>query len=293
MSPPVPDPTADPSSSSSSASVAPTSSAGEPVSRFARDTAVEAVGDGRHRGRIDRGWWIERGPNGGYVAALVLRAVTAEVGDLARHPRSLTVHYLRPPAEGAVDVDVVVERRGRSLSSVTARLSQDGVLCAVAVAALSVDRAGVVVRDESMPDVPPPEAIAPPPADRPTIPLTARYDMRWAIGDPPFTGSTEARAGGWLRLAEPEVVDAHVLVAMADAWVPPIFSKVAEPLAVPTVDLTVHLLDEPHPAEEWVLVEFTTRWAGAGFLEEDGRLWSRDGRLLAQARQLAAVLTFG
>ncbi|MFN8040673.1 MAG: thioesterase family protein [Acidimicrobiales bacterium] len=265
----------------------------DPISRFARDTAVEAVGPGRYRGSIDRGWWIERGPNGGYVAALVLRAITAEVADPERHPRSLTLHYLRPPAEGAVDVDVVVEREGRSLSSVTARLSQDGLLCAVAVAALSVDRQGVVLRDESMPVVPPPEDIAPPPADRPTIPLTARYDMRWAIGDPPFTGGTEARAGGWIRLAEPDVVDAHLLVALADAWVPPIFSKVAEPLAVPTVDLTVHLLDEPHPAEEWVLVEFATRWAGAGFLEEDGRLWSRDGRLLAQARQLAAVLTFG
>ena len=40
--------------------------------RFDRDTAVRAVdpsvaGPGVHEGRIDRGWWVVRGPNGGYV----------------------------------------------------------------------------------------------------------------------------------------------------------------------------------------------------------------------------------
>ncbi|MEZ5144893.1 MAG: thioesterase family protein [Acidimicrobiales bacterium] len=232
-------------------------------------------------------------PERGYVAALLLRAVTAEVGDPARRARSLTVHYLRPPSEGAVDVDVAVERSGRSLSSVTARLEQDGALCAVAVAAVSADRPGVAFCDVTMPEVAPPDELEPPPPERQTIPLSARYDMRWAIGDPPFTGGTVARAGGWIRLVDPEPVDAHVLVALADCWAPPIFSRVAEPLGVPTVDLTVHLLDAPDPVADWCLVEFASRWAGEGFVEEDGRIWSRDGRLLAQARQLAAVLRVG
>ena len=44
------------------------------TTRFDVDTAVEALGGGRYTGRIDRSWWIVRGPNGGYVAAIVLRA---------------------------------------------------------------------------------------------------------------------------------------------------------------------------------------------------------------------------
>jgi hypothetical protein len=44
------------------------------VSRFTTDTIVESLGGGEYRVRVDPGWWIVNGPNGGYVAALVLRA---------------------------------------------------------------------------------------------------------------------------------------------------------------------------------------------------------------------------
>ena len=43
---------------------------------FATDTAVKPLGDGRYGATIVPSWRVER-PNGGYVAALVLRAVTA------------------------------------------------------------------------------------------------------------------------------------------------------------------------------------------------------------------------
>jgi acyl-CoA thioesterase len=78
---------------------------------------------------------------------------------------------------------------------------------------------------------------------------------------------------------------------MADAWMPPVFGLVDEPTPVPTIDLTVHLRD-PHPvaADDWVLVVFRSTVASDGFIEEDGELWSRDGRLLAQSRQLAVIL---
>ena len=70
-----------------------------PQPRFDRDTALVPLGDGRFAGRMDRGWWIERGPNGGYVAAIVLRALTMAVDDPAQSPRSFTIHYRAPPAE--------------------------------------------------------------------------------------------------------------------------------------------------------------------------------------------------
>jgi acyl-CoA thioesterase len=42
--------------------------------------------------------------------------------------------------------------------------------------------------------------------------------------------------------------------------------------------------------DPWLLVRFRTRLAAEGYLEEDGEIWDRDGRLLAHSRQLALIL---
>ena len=265
-------------------------------SRFDSDTAVTPEGDGRYQALIDPGWWIERGPNGGYVAALILRAVTAEVDDPGRRLRSFTVHYLAPPREGPVQVLVTVERRGRSLTSASARLVQGDTLLALAVIAFSVSRPSLEFRDLAMPVVDPPEAlVSSDPALGPL--LRQRYEERWAIGPPPFSGGDVALAGGWIRLNRAElgpsapVVDQHLVLAFADAWVPPVFGRLTQMVAVPTIDLTVHFRDPiPEGYDDWVLAVFRSAVASDGFLEEDGELWSRDGALLAQSRQLALAL---
>ena len=75
---------------------------------------------------------------------------------------------------------------------------------------------------------------------------------------------------------------------------PSMFNRIGSVVGVPTVDLTVHLRAELPPAhardDDWYLVTFRSRVAAEGFAEEDGELWSRDGRLLAQSRQLALVM---
>ena len=65
-------------------------------------------------------------------------------------------------------------------------------------------------------------------------------------------------------------------------------------MGVPTVDLTVHFR-EPLPVltmapEDHCFGRFWTTMSRDGFIEEDGEVWSPDGRLLAQSRQLAVHL---
>jgi acyl-CoA thioesterase len=264
---------------------------------FDRETGVSALGDGRYESRLDRAWWVHRGPNGGYLAAIVLRALTDAVGDPSRSPRSLTVHYAAPPADGVLEIATRIERAGRSLTSCSARLTQDGTLIGLALGAFSRARPGPEFSDLRPPAAPPVEetALIQPPADDPWIPdIAFRWENRIVRGGFPLEPTGEAAITRWIRLPEGRVVDAPVAAAITDAVIPAVFGRVEEEIIVPTVDLTVHFrsslpLPDAEP-DDYVLADFRTNVVAEGFLEEDGAIWSRDGVLLAQSRQLAAIL---
>ncbi len=266
-------------------------------SRFDDETAVQPLGDGRYAATMSESWWVHRGPNGGYLAAVILRALSAAVDDASRTPRSLTVHYASPAGEGDVEITTTLDRVGRSMTTCSARIEQRGKLIALALAAFSAPRAGIEFCDLVMPQVPGPRHYVARPIPAESPPIAHRWETRWAIGHPPVPGmprGARAVAGGWIRLPEGREVDAIVAAAITDAWIPPTFSRVEEPVFVPTVDLTIHFRAElPHPglaADEFVLAAFRTTVAHGGFLEEDGEVWAPDGTLLAQSRQLATVL---
>ena len=268
-------------------------------SRYEIDTAVKPRGAGRYSATLDSGWWVGAGPNGGYLNAILIHACEAEIADPARVCRSFTTHFLSRAAEGAVELDVVRERTGRSMSSMRVTMTQGDRTIAVALGAFSTGREGPSFTDVSMPDVPPPDAVTAPGFD-PAIPDSAipemarRSEQKWVIGARAFSGGEQARIGGWIRLPEHQPVDAAVLAAFADAWMPAMFSRVGGPWGITTVDLTVHIRSLP-PADHdgWCFVEFQSTASLDGFCEEDGIIWSSDGTLLAHTRQLMALLPMG
>ncbi len=265
------------------------------MSAFARATAVESLGDAAWRATCDSGWSTQLGANGGYLAALVLRAMTAELDDPAREARSLTCHYLRPPTAGEVRLDVAVQRSGRSLSTVTARLSQAGALCVLAVAAFGIELNGALDYAAQAPAAPAPERVdrLAPVAE---VPITRHFVMRPTMGAPLYAGAEDSVTGGWLRFADPQALDAAALAMYADAWWPSPLPRLTRPVTAPTIDLTVHFRAPAAAAaiaEEPVLAVFRSSTAAGGFFEEDGQLWSRDGVLLAHSRQLALILDGG
>jgi acyl-CoA thioesterase len=260
---------------------------------FDHATAVERVAPGRY-GYVFGGEWTGlRGPHGGFLAAILLRAMEAEVGP-GRSPRSFTVHFAAPPAPGHSLIEVREERRGGRLSTVSARLTQGGQAMAIALGALSAAREGPDITDAVMPQVPLPEDLAPTPA-RPHQPHFAdHFDYRYALGGRVFHGGDRAYSGGWMRLRRPVPIDAAVVACLADAWMPSLFTRIDFRAYAPTVDLTVHFRAQlPLPdlgPDEFVLGMFSSKRAEGGFWEEDGELWTRGGRLIAQSRQLALVI---
>ena len=266
--------------------------------RFDRDTALRPLAEGEFEATLDRGWWIVVGPNGGYLAAILVRALSETVGDPARPPHSLTVHYLSPAHQGPVRVRTRVERAGRSLTALSARLEQDGALVALALAAFAQARPSPGFADARMPEVAPPESLVPFASEAARVaPMRGQLDSRPAFGDPLRASSSEALTGGWIRLHEPRVADYALLALLCDAWPPAVARHPALAGAprrgTPTIDLTIHFR-APVPADarrdDFYLCVFRSRTLHAGFVEEDGEIWTRGGRLLAQSRQLAMLV---
>jgi acyl-CoA thioesterase len=260
---------------------------------FDDDTALRPAGDGAWEGRIEDGWGTPRGPLGGYVTAIVLRGIMLAADDAERQPRSLTVHFLRAPQPGPVTVRPTVERAGRSLTTVAARLEQDGKLMALALAACSVAWPGPLLSDAPMPDVAPADGREPhareiPGAERP--PFTERVTMQGRFGEPPFSRADHGEVGGWLGLFEQRPVDALTVSLLADAWYPAPWPRLSALAPAPTIDLTVHFRC-PLPLDDSLLLgRFRSRLVRDGFFEEDGELWAPDGTLVGQSRQLGLLI---
>ncbi|MDQ4143041.1 MAG: thioesterase family protein [Actinomycetota bacterium] len=268
------------------------------MTSFEDTTSIRRTDDGVFEADLDDRWWVVRGPHGGYLASIVLRALLETQPDPDRHIRSLTTHYLAAPKAGPMRIHASVQRTGRSMTYASARAVQDDRPVAMALAAFSVAWPGLEFNDNPMPDVVGPEEGFPVPTEGDGIPrFLGNFDMRWVLGEQPFSGAEHALVGGWYRLREPVLADAVVAATLLDAWPPAVFPKATQLVVAPTVDLTMHFrtalpLEGAQP-DDFYLGRFLSRASRDGFFEEDGELWSKDGQLIAQSRQLALALMPG
>lgn len=272
------------------------------LTTFDRDTAVrleqESGPERLFAAEVSPDWRAGRGPHGGYLAAMVLRALIESVEDDARSPRSLTIHYARAPEPGPVSIRTVLEREGRSLSTLSARMEQDGQLVALVLAAFSVPWSAQEIAELPMPQVAPPDPVRESGSllNKHAPPFVRHLVLQPRMGAVPFTGSDHPmEIGGWLGLLEPRPIDALSLAFFSDALFSPPFIRLTEPAATPTIDLTVHFrtpmprVPDPDPGE-LCLARFCTGLVHEGFFEEDGVIWAADGTVLIQSRQLGIVL---
>lgn len=263
------------------------------MSIFEQDTALTRVAAGHFKAQLPERWNIIRGPNGGFLAAVVMRAMQATVNDADRPPRSFTLHYLAVPRNEAMDIVVTVERAGRSMTTVSARFSQGGRTIGIGTAAFARAREGVIdFNDLPLPDVPGPEETRAfyPFGKSSGTSYHAQFELRRVFGGELLSGSDVALTGGWVRLADLHKPDAASIALFSDCWPPAFFVRASMPVPAPTIDLTVHFRTDIDSLqltpESWVLVRFETRYAHEGYIEEDGILWAEDGTLLAHSRQL-------
>jgi len=264
---------------------------GAAAGAFAGDTAVVRVGEGRWRGELGERWLSLVGIHGGYTAAVASRAVAEAIDDPARPLRTLSAQFLRSPRPGPVEVDVVIERRGRTMVFASARVHQhDRTL--VLVRTTSAGAAAGLVYDDAVRDRPRPAA-PPAGAERFGIDSPVRhFHQVEVVMDPdvvPFSGQGNARLAAWLRPLDGGPVDAAWLVMASDVLPPASFARTAGPTRAATLDYTVHLPVADPAAHvgpgDHVFLDCRSPLAADGMAVEDGVLWGPDGTVLAVSRQ--------
>ncbi len=261
---------------------------------FADATAVEQLSERTWTGHIAPGWSIFENANGGYLMAMVARAMSESVD--GRLPASVTAHFTRPGKPGPVTIEVEALRSGRTFSTVRANLSTDDRLILSALGSFS-DRGREpkpsTFVDGSAPDLPPPdECVLMVPSTTGPLPppLMGKVEERLHPDDAAALEGNRtgvARVRGWIRLKDEEPLDTFALLMAADAFPPAVFNTNIPLAWTPTLELTTHVRGSE--VGGWLRCQFSTRFVTGGYLEEDGEVWDADGSLLAQSRQLALV----
>ncbi|MFI6725470.1 thioesterase family protein [Streptomyces atratus] len=266
-------------------------------SEFDRDTAVTLREGGVYDAELSAGWTILGAVNGGYLLAVLGRAL----GEALPHPDpfSVSAHYLTASAPGPAVIRTQVVRSGRTLSTGQASLfqfAQDGTeIERIRVIGTygDLDTLSDEVRTSAKPPAIPPLEHCLGPADGGPAPIpggsaiTERLDIKidpatvgWAVGAP--SGKGEMR--GWFGLADGRDADPLSLLLAVDA-LPPTSFELGLKGWTPTIELTTHIRCRPAPGP--LRVSITTRNLAGGFLEEDADVWDSADRLVAQSRQLA------
>ena len=256
---------------------------------FLLDTRIEPVpGEpDRYRAELSPKWAVW-GPNGGYVAAIALRAAMAR--SRATRPASFHCHFLAVGEFAPVDVRAVPVGGGKRAEALRVEMmQQDKLLLTATVWMVSDGLQGYTHDFGAAPDVPGPHAL------RGYQDLAGAEYAEWY----PIWRSIEGRPArwreppgrpewhAWLRFTETSVPDRQADALRQLFWLdfPGWNATIAAhawpfPFLAPNLDLTVQF-HRFAPQETWMLAE------GAALLAEDGligcvsRLWSEDGKLLA------------
>jgi acyl-CoA thioesterase len=258
---------------------------------FDNHTAVKDDRTGASRATVAAELTGFGGTHGGYLAAIVLRAMARLVHDPERTARSLGLDLLAPVKPGALELWPTLDRTGSSTSGVTLRLEQDGKTVGTAHALFGSPRPSLQYLGVEMPDVPPPEACAPI-AEKPAPDaLAALVEHRPAAPPLPFSGGERAEFLVWMRTVEQRHLDALALAMLADAAPPALFGHLTRFVPIPSLEIALHFADLDAATDNpWVLGVFRTRHAAGGFAVEDGELWTPTGQLALQSRQLRGIL---
>jgi hypothetical protein len=242
-------------------------------------------------------WCVVGKPNGGYMAAVMIRAVAAELAASGQdHPDcvAITSTYFGAPDPRDAIVDVAVLRAGRGVTQARATLLQDGQPMVESHLVMSRLKAPDRVYDTSPPPTmaDPAECIRGTSGEGPFAHRVMIMEGTAVLLDPSTAAFNQgfeagvAEVRGWATFADGRPIDGLALHYLIDC-LPPATFPLQSAGWVPTLQLTSYL--RAHPAPGPVIIRQKAQVIDAGFVDEVCEIWDSTGQLVAQGTQLAKV----
>jgi acyl-CoA thioesterase II len=244
--------------------------------------------NGRYMAHLSKDWEIW-GPNGGYLAAIALRAagMVAQI----QQPASFYCHFLRSPAFDSVQLDVSVLKRGRRAESLAVEMTQERKPILHALVRTAAAAPGYSHQHPTAPEVPPPHALKSyeellPTKQRPPFSFWRNIERR-PVDQSAMDESTAPVLREWTRFRpracfEDSFLDAARTLILLDTYGFPAayrHYRSWEYLA-PNLD-TSAWFHHFNPGCEWLLIDHECTVADHGLMAVSGRVWDTSGRLLA------------
>ena len=235
--------------------------------------------------------WEIWGPQGGYTAAVALRAAGAE-SEFPR-PASFYCQFLTVAQFGDIQIEVTSLRRTRRAEALRVTLTQEKPVLEALVWTVA-ELSGI---DHSAAG--PPEAPAPGDVeswdwpDGPPFRFWENFDARPVYPAPDqWQDAMSPRSLGWSRLRtrpalEDAFIDAGRMLVVADSAMYPAATLAHEglfPYIAPSLDLNVSF-HAPARDSEWLLVEAQSPVSTGAVVAGRASIWSQNGRLVASAVQ--------
>jgi acyl-CoA thioesterase len=249
--------------------------------------ATRVVGEaGSYHARLSEDWEIW-GPNGGYLAAIALRAagMVAQI----EQPASFYCHFLSSPAFDAVQLDVRVLKQGRRAESFVVEMSQQGKPILHALIKTAAQAPGYSHQHLQAPAVPSAADLKTyqrqGDSQHPAFSFWNNVERRpveqSATGPPAPVLREWARFRPQACFEDPFLDAARALILLDTYGFPAAYRKYQswEYLA-PNLDTSVWF-HHFNPGCEWLLIDHECIVADHGLMGVSGKVWDTDGRLLA------------
>jgi len=254
---------------------------------FDRDTGLRETAPSVYTGAISENWLINKNPNGGYLMAILARAMM-DKSEKKTTP-IITANYISRCRPGGVEVRVDEISISKQFSRYEARLFQDGAEKIRALGTFADENSDCAINRN--------ESSAPQLAARGAcigllpIPGYTVFDNLELRLDPPCAGwlqgnlveTSENR--GWFRFREPRRHDIFSVLQIIDSMPPAAFASQGSIAWVPTIEMSVSI--RTIPETEWLRCKLRTRHITCGLLEADCEVWDEAGSLAAISRQIA------